>query len=173
MISDSQQGTLPHSTVIAGIGWARFPFSVIARSEATWQSVLSFVTGTKSGRCKGERIAAPVCALARNDRGNRDAVPLAVIARSEATWQSVLLFGWVRICNVARGCGLPRQCAHWRAMTGKPERVPSPVIARKPCGVEIRSLFCGCGCQPKVGVKSSPRGAPVRMWDWSCSYSSG
>ena len=44
--------------------------TVIARSEATWQSVFSLVTGTKSGRCKGERIAAPVCALARNDREN-------------------------------------------------------------------------------------------------------
>ncbi len=43
--------------------------TVIARSEATWQSVLLFVAGAGSLRCKGERIAAPVCALARNDRG--------------------------------------------------------------------------------------------------------
>ena len=42
--------------------------TVIARSEATWQSVFSLGTGTKLERCKGERIATPVCALARNDR---------------------------------------------------------------------------------------------------------
>ena len=27
--------------------------------------------------------------------------------------------GWVRIRDVARGNGLPRQCAHWPAMTGE------------------------------------------------------
>ena len=114
---------------------------VIARSEATWQSVLLAAVQNKKqylGRIRksayefarsstklpgfsaGTRIAAPVCALVRNDRfgryvrtrarvqcttflpGDADCRTSAlqpqgrcrlqhVIARSEATWQSVLL----------------------------------------------------------------------------------
>ena len=33
-------------------------------------------------------------------------------------WQSVLLLERFRECNTVRGNGLPRQCAHWLAMTG-------------------------------------------------------
>ena len=39
---------------------------VIARSEATWQSVFLW-KGLLVGTWEGERIATPVCALARND----------------------------------------------------------------------------------------------------------
>ena len=103
---------------------ARTSPTVIARSEATWQSA-SPAAGHDRKQCfgriresayefalritnlqsfsAGTRIAAPVCALVRND--NRGA--------------------WVRIrpkyCQVARfPCGengLPHQCAHWFAMT--------------------------------------------------------
>ena len=71
--------------------------TVIARSEATWQSVLLFVAGAGSLRCKGERIAAPVCALARNDRkgercplflslrGAQDPIPLS-LRGSRGAW---------------------------------------------------------------------------------------
>ena len=52
--------------------------------------------------------------------------PPPVIARSEATWQSVLLFVACTESNAARGNGLPRQCAHWLAMTEKPKRRPHP-----------------------------------------------
>ena len=111
---------------------------------------------------QGERIATPVCALARNDMlktgrcarvqgrglrwqaegggvaaGARTSPPI-VIARSAATWQSAFpaaghdrkqYFGRIResatdlpkvvpACRVSlRGRGLPRQCAHWFAMT--------------------------------------------------------
>ena len=114
---------------------------VIARSEATWQSVLPAAVHNEEqylrrirksayefarsstklpGFSAGTRIAAPVCALVRNDRfgryvrtrarvqcttflpGDADCRTSAlqsqgrcrlqhVIARSEATWQSVLL----------------------------------------------------------------------------------
>ena len=45
--------------------------TVIARSEATWQSASQTLRFSERFRendpCKGKRIAAPVCALARND----------------------------------------------------------------------------------------------------------
>ena len=40
---------------------------VIARSEATWQSVFSLVTGAKSGHFKGNGLPRHLSALARND----------------------------------------------------------------------------------------------------------
>ena len=67
-------------------------FTVIARSEATWQSVLFFVAGMGSLRGKGKRIAAPVCALARNDRETGTLSPYLSLRGSRATWQSVLFF---------------------------------------------------------------------------------
>ena len=99
------------------------PPTVIARSGATWQSASLRQHAMKSNTLgesekhyefalrianlqsfsAGTRIAAPVCALVRND--NRGA--------------------WVRIrprqCQLARLLcgenGLPHQCAHWFAMT--------------------------------------------------------
>ncbi|MDY4507877.1 MAG: hypothetical protein SPD95_04045, partial [Candidatus Faecousia sp.] len=40
---------------------------VIARSEATWQSVFSLVTGAKSGHFKGNGLPRHLSALVRND----------------------------------------------------------------------------------------------------------
>ena len=42
--------------------------SVIARSAATWQSVFSLVTCSKSGRCKGNGLPHQESGLVRNDR---------------------------------------------------------------------------------------------------------
>ena len=134
---------------------------VIARSEATWQSVLLLVAGTKSLRGKGKRIAAPVCALARNDRwgeGGRVGLPLSlrgsgatwqsvspppVIARSEATWQSVLLFG-----------------AGTKSLRCKGERIAAPVCALarndrwgKVCALVLR---CHCGEAPSLSLRGKP-----------------
>ncbi len=142
------------------------PPIVIARSEATGQSVTlrqDMAKGNTLGeyeRCcgfaqsianllafpAGTRIAAPVCALVRNDMqktGTCSRVqgrPPIVIARSEATGQSASPAGkpdklaavWVNSLDIAyspkvllavmlrcKENGLPHQCAHWFAMTCK------------------------------------------------------
>ena len=47
-----------------------------------------------------------------------------VIARSDATWQSVFLLVTGTLSEREKVSGLPRQCAHWLAMTFWPAALP-------------------------------------------------
>ena len=145
---------------------------VIARSEATWQSVLLLVAGTKSLRGKGKRIAAPVCGLARNDRWGKvcalvlrchcgeavrrgnPSLPLLSLRGAKRRGNPFSFLGQVRNRYVARGNGLPRQCAHWLAMTG------GGGCARWSCAVIVgKPLLCHCGETPSLSLRGSvPRG---------------
>ena len=109
--------------------------SVIARSEATWQSVLTVGTA-----CTGKRIAtAP--AGPRNDRRccmvRRDSLSSSVIARSEATRQSAL-----SAATAVWEYGLPRPL-RGLAMTGDVD------------GVQRFSIFlCHCEERSDVAIRS-------------------
>ena len=86
-------------------------------------------------------------------RGN-PSLPLLSLRGAKRRGNPFSFLGQVRNRYVARGNGLPRQCAHWLAMTGggRCVRWSCAVIVGKP-------LLCHCGENPSLSLRGSvPRG---------------
>ena len=107
-------------------------------------------------------------------RGAQYSIPLSL--RGAKRRGNPFSFSWrVRDRYVARGNGLPRQCAHWLAMTGRGN------VARFFCHCGERRTPFHCHCEEAVG-RGDRREClwrnPVSSWKmlgalWNCGIDSG
>ena len=115
-INYNRQYDQKSNTIYSGMRWEIVGNSLCSVTLREWHRTYAL---TRYARNKGLYPLNDNHRLRRWLCFSHQPPPISVIARSEATWQSVL-FPLPEGAGDAvhrRECGLPRQCAHWLAMT--------------------------------------------------------